>query len=97
MALDRKYGKVTTERGAIGEDEPVVVFRARDKLLPSVLAHYMTLCVNSGSPNKHLKLVQDTMLDVMDWQEENETQVPRSDSYEEESSVHHRDEEPQKR
>ena len=30
MGIDAKYGRVTTERGDIGEDEPVVVFRAQD-------------------------------------------------------------------
>lgn len=36
MAVDRKYGRVTLERGTIGEDEPVVVFRAQDKMLPEL-------------------------------------------------------------
>lgn len=37
MAIDLKYGRVTLENADIGEDEPVVVFRARDALLPKVL------------------------------------------------------------
>ncbi|HEY5484425.1 MAG TPA: hypothetical protein VIK31_11555 [Propionibacteriaceae bacterium] len=34
---DSTYGKVTTEHGTIGADEPVIVFRAKDKLLPALL------------------------------------------------------------
>jgi hypothetical protein len=54
MAIDTKYGRVTTERGTIGEDEPVVVFRAQDELLPKVLAYYHQLCLEEGSPRHHL-------------------------------------------
>lgn len=60
MAYDRKYGKVTTEFGNIGEDEPVVVFRAQDVLLPKVLAYYHLFCMKIGSPRFHLNLIMDT-------------------------------------
>jgi hypothetical protein len=35
VAVDRKYGRVTTERGTIGEDEPVIVFRAQSSSWPA--------------------------------------------------------------
>jgi hypothetical protein len=38
MAVDKKYGRVTLENGSIGEDEPVVVFRAQDVVLPRLLS-----------------------------------------------------------
>jgi len=57
MALDGKYGRVTLERGDIGEDEPVVVFRAQDALLPKVLDWYATECLKAGSPRHHVDLV----------------------------------------
>jgi len=37
---DSKYAKVTTPHGTIGAHEPVIVFRAKDKLLPALLDAY---------------------------------------------------------
>ena len=78
MAIDRKYGRVTLERGDIGEDEPVVVFRAQDKLLPTVLDYYRMLCRDHGSPEHHLDGIAETRRVVVDWQAEHHTQVPQS-------------------
>lgn len=84
MGYDNKYGKVTTEFGTIGEDEPVVVFRARDLFLPETLTFYHHRCWQGKSPDKHLKLIQDTMDKVDDWQNANldKVQVPQSKDYE---------------
>lgn len=38
--VDAKYGEITTEYGAIGEDEPVFVLRAQDVLAHETLVHY---------------------------------------------------------
>ena len=81
MAKDLKYGKVTLEKSSIGEDEPVVVFRARDKLLLKVLAYYHLFCLKEGSPRKHLDLILDAHKIVKDWQSTNETKVPDSKEY----------------
>lgn len=83
MAIDNKYGRVTFERGDIGDDEPVMVFRARDKLLPKVLGYYMMLCMKSGSPRKHLNLILETLVIVKTWQKahEPELRIPASESY----------------
>lgn len=78
MAIDVKYGRVTTELGDFGEDEPVIVFRAKDKLLPNVLAHYMQVCIMAGSPRHHLSIILDTIARVRDWQSQNPTKVPDS-------------------
>lgn len=75
MGLDSKYGQVTTEHGDIGEDEPVVVFRARDAKLPAVLTYYRDLCRLSGSPDRHIDLIQNTRETVRNWQEEHPDQV----------------------
>ncbi len=53
MAIDNKYGKVTLEHGTIGEDEPVVVFRATDSFLPKLLAYYHSFCLRGGSPRQN--------------------------------------------
>lgn len=81
MAYDSKYGRVTLEHGTIGEDEPVVVFRARDRLLPKVLAYYHRFCETAGSPKEHLDLILDTMVTVSKWQIRNEARTPNSKAY----------------
>ena len=83
MAIDTKYGKVTTEFGNIEEDEPVVVFRARDVLLPDVLSFYLYECNERGSSKKHLDLIRETENKVNDWQQANtdKVRVPQSASY----------------
>jgi hypothetical protein len=80
MAYDKKYGKVTLEHGSIGDDEPVMVFRAQDKILPNVIAHYHMVCMNAGSPLRHLRLIAERFQEIKDWQAEHSTQVPTSES-----------------
>lgn len=81
MGIDGKYGRVTTEKGSIGGDEPVVVFRAQDKLLPKVLDIYGFLCEIAGSPDIHIDLIKKSAAEIRAWQAENHTQTPRSDGY----------------
>lgn len=86
MGIDRKYGRVTTERGTIGEDEPVVLFRAQDKLLPRMLGYYRELCQLNGSPPHHLNGIANARAEIREWQEDHHTQVPRSDRHPESES-----------
>ncbi|MFC3453985.1 hypothetical protein [Amycolatopsis speibonae] len=78
MAIDTKYGRVTLENGTIGEDEPVFVLRGQDALAPEVLAEYRRLCVVAGSPSKHLDGIDAATSAVVEWQQNNRTQVPQS-------------------
>jgi len=81
MPVDRKYGRVTLEHGNhIPEDEPVVVFRAKDMLLPKVLAYYRLFCWKAGSPRRHLSLIDDSLAAVEAWQRENPPKVPDSET-----------------
>jgi hypothetical protein len=80
MAYDRKYGRINLEFGNIGENEPVVVFRAQDKLLPKVLAYYHLFCLKEGSPRRHLDIILNTKETVEQWQNTNRTKVPSSES-----------------
>lgn len=83
MGYDRKYGKVTTEFGSIGNDEPVVVFRARDSLLPRVLMYYHLFCMKSDCPRYHLNTILDTFYSITQWQFRNKDKVrfPRSEGF----------------
>ena len=45
MPYDLKYGQVTLENQRnIADDEPVIVFRAQDRLLPKLLKVYRYFC-----------------------------------------------------
>lgn len=82
MAIDRKYGRVSFDKSnTIGENEPVVVFRAQDAFLLNVLGYYWRLCRNNESPANHMSALQETMDEIEEWQSKNQTQVPRSDSH----------------
>jgi hypothetical protein len=78
MGIDGKYGRVTLEHSTIGEDEPVVVFRAQDKLLPDLLKIYRILCKTAGSPDRHLDLIQESAEKIRAWQAGNFTKTPES-------------------
>lgn len=78
MAIDLKYGRVTTEHGTLGEYEPVVIFRAQDLLLPQLLANYYLMCTWAGSPDKHLDRIKEAFQAVEAWQKTNHTQIPQS-------------------
>jgi hypothetical protein len=80
MGYDGKYGKVTTEYGDIPDGEPVLVFRARDKNTPALIAFYHDLCKAGGSPERHLTLVRDAAQRFADWQDQHPDQVKVPDS-----------------
>ena len=80
MGYDGKYGRVTTEHGDIPDDEPVIVFRARDKVTINMLAHYHQVCMMSGSPMRHLRLIAETFFRFRKWQQDNPEQVKVPDS-----------------
>lgn len=81
MGVDGKYGRVTTEFGDIGEDEPVVVFRAQDVLMGKVLMYYHLFCLKAGSPRRHLDAIMDALGHVQRWQRDNPTKTPESLGY----------------
>jgi hypothetical protein len=85
MAVDKKYGRVTLEHGDIGDDEPVIVFRARDGLVPKLLAYYALFCMKAGSPRFHVDIVLDRREDFLAWQAANPdlVRVPSSTGYQE--------------
>ena len=81
MGIDGKYGRVSTERGSIGEDEPVIVFRAQDATTPDLIEAYRDLCIQAGSPQHHIDLINATLWRFVRWQQDHPTKVPSSDGY----------------
>lgn len=80
MGYDSKYGRVTTEHGDIPDDEPVIVFRARDLLAPKAIRHYAGLCRDEGSPDFHVDLCTATAREFEDWQDDHPDRVRVPDS-----------------
>jgi len=77
--IDGKYqtsGDITKLDGtSIPQDEPLILFRGKDKLLPVLLEQYRQLCQDAGSPQQHLKLVEQRIKDIKIWQEKNQGKV----------------------
>lgn len=82
MPFDQKYGRVTLENQRnIADDEPVIVFRAQDRLLPKLLKVYRYFCELAGSPANHLAAIDHTAGVIKAWQAEHSTKTPTSTGY----------------
>ena len=72
--IDLKYrtsGDITKHDGTpVPEDEPLVLFRAKDNLLVPLLEHYKQMCIDAGSLPKHLDLLQKRIDEIKQWQAE---------------------------
>jgi hypothetical protein len=71
--IDGKYktdGNITKLDGTpLPEDEPLILFRGHDKLLPELLEYYHQLCVKAGSPEVQIQAVEERIAAVKKWQE----------------------------
>ncbi len=82
--IDGKYqttGDIQKLDGTpIPDDEPLILFRAKDALLlPQLLEDYRALCRQSGSPAQHLEGITDRITVIKQWQDEHEEIVRRPD------------------
>lgn len=68
MAESMKFGRVTTERGDIPDDEPVFVMRGADQVVPEALAVYWELCQSAGADPTHLDAIQAARERFVLWQ-----------------------------
>lgn len=72
--IDLKYktsGDITKLDGTpVPEDEPLILFRAKDKLLIPLLEHYQQICSQAGSLPKHMDLLQKRIDEIKKWQAE---------------------------
>lgn len=72
MATETKYGVCVQE---IPEDEPIILFRAQDKVLPLLLVVYALICQLLGSPREHIDAIWTKRSKVERWQDENADKV----------------------
>ncbi len=68
MAYDRKYGKVTIERGTIGDDEPVFLIRSRDRAAPAAIRAYAIAAERAGADEAMVAEVRAAAVVVAEWQ-----------------------------
>jgi hypothetical protein len=68
MAYDTQYGHVTLERGDVGDDEMVIVFRGRNDRLVPMLDCYFMLCRDAGHPQAHLDAIIARRRQFAEWQ-----------------------------
>jgi len=80
MGYDGKYGRVTTERKEIPDDEPVIVIRAQDALACPLVSAYFELCVRRGAGEEHRRAVEQAYTRFADWQEAHAGQVRLPDA-----------------
>jgi hypothetical protein len=59
----------------IPSDEPVILFRGRDRLVPQVLDFYYALRSKITEPEQHLELLKKDMDDIVAWQKANPDKV----------------------
>ena len=71
-----KYGHVFTERGHFEDNEPIFIFRGRDKFTTVVLQHYIDLCEAAGISMDHINGVTVMKLVIAEWQRENGSKLP---------------------
>lgn len=77
--IDGKYktdGVITKIDGTpLPDDEPLILFRGQDKLLPELLKHYNQLCVQAGSPPTQTQAVEERIKAIEQWQAEHPERV----------------------
>lgn len=76
MGIDLKYGKVTTERGSIPDDEPVFVIRARDSLAVRTLQEYYDLADDDDCSEEFCDAVDAATAVFVEWQKANYVKQP---------------------
>lgn len=77
--IDGKYrtdGNLTKLDGTpIPDDEPLILFRAKDKLTPELLEHYKEMCQKAGCQPQQVDSLDELIQQFRDWQVANPDKV----------------------
>lgn len=79
--IDSKYkiddsGELVKMDGTpVPTDEPLILFRAKDKLTPQLLENYKKLCQDAGSPPQQISSLDQLIQQFKDWQTANPDKV----------------------
>lgn len=81
--IDGKYrtdGDITKNDGTpVPEDEPLMLFRGKDRLLPDLIDQYAEMCANAGSPEEHVQTLKEKAESVREWQNNHPDSVKTPD------------------
>jgi hypothetical protein len=71
--IDRKYATTgdiirKLDNSVLPPDEPLILFRGRDRLLPQMLDYYMSLKVEVGSTKERFNVLQSDIDAIKQWQ-----------------------------
>lgn len=81
--IDQKYqttGEIQKLDGTpIPDDEPLMLFRGKDSILPALLEQYLKLCQEAGSPPEHLNGIRQHSEELRAWQAAHPDRVRRPD------------------
>jgi hypothetical protein len=81
--IDGKYktsGTITKlDDTPLPVDEPLVLFRGHDKVLPELLEAYKELCRKAGSPAQHLDSIDRLNQEIKLWQSANSDKTKVAD------------------
>lgn len=81
--INGKYetsGDITKLDGTpIPVDEPLMLFRGKDAVLPQLIEDYKRLCQEAGSPAEHLKTLDEAIERIKSWQAANAGSVKTPD------------------
>lgn len=69
------YDRIQDPQGLIGEDEPVFLIRATDKVGPSAVRIWAFLVKEAGAKHDIVEAALHHALDMVRWQEENASAV----------------------
>jgi len=64
---------------AIPIDEPLILFRGRDRLVPQLLDHYKALRIKAGGVADKLELLQEDIDIIKTWQAEHHDRTKMPD------------------
>jgi len=77
--IDGKYktdGSIMKNDGTLLDaNEPLMLFRGQDKLLPELLEYYNQLCAQSGSPQAQIQAIQERLGAIKKWQADHPERV----------------------
>lgn len=69
-------GTLTKNDGTpLPDNEPMIMFRGQDKLLPELLEHYNELCTKAGSPQTQIEAINQRIESIKRWQAANPDRV----------------------
>lgn len=81
--IDSKYkvdGNITKLDGTpIPDDEPIILFRAKDKLTPQLLEAYKKMCLDSGCLPQQIETLSPLIERFKSWQAANPGKVKLPD------------------